>query len=137
MYTIKCILVISDCSITIAHQGCASFYKHLNNSASTSLSYSSNTVYQDFAEYEMDYYYLNYINLTGSVFLSMSADSIFQNGTWINHKISQLHLSGLLLLAAFLKHSGKWSGVQMEVWPVLGWLWVAAQLCGVEKRCLL
>jgi len=34
-------------------------------------------------------------------------------------------LSGLLLLATFLKHSGdlyEWSGVQMEAWLVLGWL---------------
>ena len=48
---------------------------------------------------------------------------------------NKLHLSGLLLLAAFLKHSGdlyEWSGVQMEAWLVLGLLWVAAQLCGVE-----
>jgi len=45
---------------------------------------------------------------------------------------NKLHLSGLLLLAAFLKHGGdlyKQSGVQMEAWR---WLWVAAQLCGVE-----
>jgi len=51
------------------------------------------------------------------------------------HIQNKLHLSGLLLLAAFLKHSRhlyKQSGVQMVAWPVLGWLWVAVQLCGVE-----
>ena len=53
---------------------------------------------------------------------------------WTNkfHIQNKPHLSGLLLLAAFLKHSGdlyERAGVQMEV---LGWLWVAAQLCGVE-----
>ena len=51
------------------------------------------------------------------------------------HIQNKLHLSGLLLLAAFLKHSGdvyERSVVQMEAWLVLGWLWVAAQLCGVE-----
>ena len=53
---------------------------------------------------------------------------------WTN-KFHIQHLSGLLLLAAFLKHSGdlyERSGVQMEAWLVLGWLWVVAQLCGVE-----
>ena len=68
----------------------------------------------------------------------MSADSIFhQKQNWTNKFYIQnkLHLSGLLLLADFLKHSGdlyERSGVQMEAYPVLGWLWVAAQLCGVE-----
>ena len=41
------------------------------------------------------------------------------------HPQSKLHLSGLLLLAAFLKHSDdlyERSGVQMEAWLVLGWL---------------
>ena len=81
---------------------------------------------------------INEIYLRKSV---LSADSIFpheQNGTWITNKFhiqNKLHLSGLLSLAAFLKHSGNLyerSGDQMEAWPVLGWLWVAAQLCGVE-----
>ena len=56
---------------------------------------------------------------------------------WNNkfHNQNKLHFSGLLLLAAFLKHSGdlyKRSDVQMEAWLMLGWLWVAALLCGVE-----
>jgi len=71
----------------------------------------------------------------------MSADSVFIKNRmvheWTNkfHIQNKLHLSGLLLLADFLKHSGdlyERSGVQMEAWPVLEWLWVAAQLCGVE-----
>ena len=36
-----------------------------------------------------------------------------------------INLNGLLLLAAFLKHSHdlyEWSGVQMEAWPVFEWL---------------
>jgi len=51
------------------------------------------------------------------------------------HIQNKLRFSSLLLLAAFLKHSGnlyRLSGVLMEAWPVLGWLWLAAQLCGVK-----
>ena len=50
-------------------------------------------------------------------------------------KTSYIYLSGVILLAAFLNHSGdlyELSGVQTEAWSVLGWLWVAAQLYGVE-----
>ena len=63
----------------------------------------------------------------------MPADYHKQNGTNKFHVQNKLHLRGLLLLAASLKHNGdlyEWSGVQIEV--VLGWLWVAAQLCDVE-----
>jgi len=62
-----------------------------------------------------------------------------KNDAWINSHSKQLSCSTLewpaMLLAAFLKHSGdlyKQFGVQMEAWPVLGWLWLAAQLWGVE-----
>ena len=43
----------------------------------------------------------------------------------------RLRLSDLLLLATFLKHYGntyEQSGVQLKAWPVLGLLWMAAQL---------
>jgi len=53
----------------------------------------------------------------------MPADYHKQNGTNKFHVQNKLHLRGLLLLAASLKHNGdlyEWSGVQIEV--VLGWL---------------
>ena len=43
----------------------------------------------------------------------------------------KLHLSGLLLLAAFQKHSGnlyEWSGVQMESWDSCEWLYSSVVL---------
>ena len=49
----------------------------------------------------------------------------------IFHIENKLHFSGLLLLAAFLKHSGnpyKWSVVQTEGWPVLS----DCTVCGLE-----
>ena len=48
---------------------------------------------------------------------------------------NQLDLSGMLLLAAFPKHSGelyKQSGALLELWPACGWLCVAVQLHGIQ-----
>ena len=48
---------------------------------------------------------------------------------------SAINLSGLLLLAAFPKHSGdlyKQPGILMELWPAWRWMYVAVQLRGVE-----
>jgi len=63
----------------------------------------------------------------------MSADLIFNH----EHKAIKFdiqnkpHLSSLLLLAAFLKHSDdlyEQSGVQVEFWPVWGWLYSSVVL---------
>ena len=54
--------------------------------------------------------------------------------------LNKLDMSGLLLLAAFPKHSGdlyERSGAPMKLWPSWGWLCVAVQLPGIEKRPVL
>jgi len=73
-----------------------------------------------------------------SVLSPMAADWIFHNEhNAIHIKFpyqSYPDFCGLLLLAAFPKHTGepyKQSGVQMEPWPAWGWLCVAVKLCGV------
>ena len=51
------------------------------------------------------------------------------------HCQNQLDLSGLILLAAFPKHSGnlyEQSGALMKLWPAWSWLYVAVQHHGIE-----
>ena len=80
--------------------------------------------------------------LLRKLFLSPKSVNQFDFSTWtqwcIHEWSNKFHYSKQAtfiytdLTGCFPDDPYKQSGVWMEAWQILGWLWVAAQLCGVE-----